>query len=278
MRAPPSGMLVDEGNNAVFVFRSAARSLVLSLLLGVVVGLVAGRPVARGRMPPPFNRSPRPRRLPAPRRQGSAVAPSDPATVLMHINDLGLLRALRPLQLTQAQISALVEVLRAVEKDDAARVRQDEEALRALAGDVARAHTAALAGTPIPTELETRVADAGKAADARLRKAKNDAVLRILVVARASLTPEQQKQIAQTSLKVSGASRSRVLREAYTKDAEKAQNLGVAYFIEDVLLNPRAITVLGQMKPAVAAPAPPPPASAGAPAGRRREPRPSPGS
>jgi hypothetical protein len=269
---------VDEGNNAVFVFRFAARSLVLSLLLGVAVGLVCGPTGGTRAYAAALQQFAAPPAPPRPPGSGSAVAASDPATVLMHINDLGLLRALRPLQLTQAQISALVEVLRAVEKDDAARVRQDEEALRALAGDVARAHTAALAGTPIPTELETRVADAGKAADARLRKAKNDAVLRILVVARASLTPEQQKQIAQTSLKVSGASRSRVLREAYTKDAEKAQNLGVAYFIEDVLLNPRAITVLGQMKPAVAAPAPPPPASADAPPAGGAGRAPSPGS
>lgn len=188
------------------------------------------------------------------------AAGADPVVILANINDLGLLRALLPLKLAAPQISALKDVFAKIVEEDKVRVQQDKDGLRALAADVERTRTLALAGEPIPAELEARVAATAKAAQARERLAKNSAIQRVLVVVKQSFTPEQQKQMADQAMKVPGG--RRVPRE-YALAPQKApaavvQDLAVAFFIENVLLNDRAPQVIGALKPAPAAPETPP--------------------
>ena len=176
---------------------------------------------------------------------------ADPVAVLANINDLGLLRALLPLKLTRDQITPLLTVLRKVEEDSKALLKQDADILRALAAEVETARTAALSGAAISTELENRVAAASTAAETRRKAARNQAVGRILAVVKASFTSEQQKLIAAQTQKAVGG---RLVPREYQKDPSKAppeavQDLAVGYFIDKVLLNERSITVLAQMKP-----------------------------
>lgn len=179
---------------------------------------------------------------------------ADPVAILVNINDLGLLRALLPLKLTAPEINALKDVFAKIVAEEKARIRQDEDGLRTVAADVERTRTLALAGEPIPAELEARVAAIARAAQNRERLAKNSAIQRVLVVVKQSFTPEQQKQMADQAMKVPGG--KRVPRE-YALAPEKApasvvQDLAVAFFIEKVLLNDRAPQVIGALKPAAA--------------------------
>ena len=218
-----------------FTFASSASSLSRPALL---LGIFALSPAAALRA-----------QVPAPPAASSSGR--DTVTILFNINDLGLLRALLPLKLTAPEISALKDVFAKLIEEDKARVRQDEDGLRALAADVEQARTAALAGEPISTELEARVAATAKAAQDRERTARNRAIQRVLAVVKQSFTPEQQKQMAAQSMKVPGG--KRVPRE-YAPNPEKAppsvvQDLAVAFFIEKVLLNDRAPQVIGALKP-----------------------------
>lgn len=181
---------------------------------------------------------------------------ADPQTVLAHINDLGLLKALQPLRLTEDQITKLLAVMRAVAETGRARAKQEEAVVRAFAADVARAHADALAGAEIPVELEKRVETAGKEATERQRQAKNAAVGRILAVAKAVLTPAQRDQIEAQSRKAFGG---RIVPREYRDNPSKAPreavlDLATGAFIDRVLLNDRAIEVLSRMKPAPVTP------------------------
>lgn len=170
-------------------------------------------------------------------------------TVLAQINDLGLLKALLPLKLTDDQRAKLLDILRQVAQQAKSRARQDEAALRALAADVAKARAEALAGTDVPAELEERVAAARKAAEDRQKRARADAIGRILAVAKATLTPEQRERISAQSVKALGG---RLVPREFRNNPDKAPreavlDLATASFIEWVLLNERAIEVLSQM-------------------------------
>lgn len=197
---------------------------------------------------------------PAVRAQEKPAPPTAPAanpmTVVMHINDLGLLKAIGPLNLTQGQIDGLLAILKQVAKDAEARVRQDEDVLRALAADVDKARVEALAGGPISTELETRVQKISRDAEQRQRAAKDLAVRRILGVAKTVLTPAQRDLISAQSEKALGG---KLVPREFRQDPAKAPkeavlDLATAKFIEMVLLNDRAIDVLSRMKPKPAAP------------------------
>ena len=207
----------------------------------------------------PAHAAPAPAQDPPP--QPAAVAPAgNAAAILMNINDLGLLKALQPVKLTGEQVTALVPVLREVADQGKALLRQDEEALRAIATDVEKARSAALAGTPVPADLEARVEATAKAAEARRKKARTAAVGRIVGALKTGLTPEQLTGIAARVEKVLGG---KLVPPQYKQTPSKApreavQDLAVAYFVEQVLLNERAVDVVSQMKP--------PPSAAEAPA------------
>jgi hypothetical protein len=122
---------------------------------------------------------------------------------------------------------------------------------------VAKARAEALAGTPVPPELEARVAATAKAAEARRKKARTAAIGRILGALKAGLTSEQVAGIAARAEKVLGG---KLVPPQYRQTPDKApkeavQDLAVAYFVEQVLLNDRAIDVVSQMKPTAAGPA-----------------------
>ena len=183
---------------------------------------------------------------------------ADVGVVLGTINDLGLLRALQPVKLTPAQLNPLLALLRTLEDEARAGYKKDDDALRAVAAEVEKARAAALTGAPIPAELEARVAALAKAAEERVKKVRNDAVLRLLVVIKETFTPEQQKAMASQTEKVLGG--KRVPRE-FAANPSKAppqvvQDLAVAYFIEKIFLNERSVLVLSQMKPVAAAAGP----------------------
>lgn len=187
----------------------------------------------------------------------AAAAGVDPDHVLAGINDLGLLKALLPLRLTDEQRTRLLATLRQVAEEGKTAMKQDAEALRALAAEIEQARAGALAGTPISSELEARVAAAGKAAEARHKRARTAALGRILVVAKEVLTPEQREEIEAQSERANGG---RLVPRQYQSDPSKAPreailDLASASFIERVLLNGRAIEVLSQMKtPSVGTP------------------------
>ena len=211
-----------------------ARRISTALFVGV---LFAPAPAAAG----PASPAPPP----------AVAPPGNAAAVLANINDLGLLKALQPVKLTSEQAAKLVPVLREVADQSKALVRQDEEALRALAADVERARTEALAGTPVPAELEARVEATAKAAEARRKKARAAAIGRILGALKSTLTPEQLAGIAGSVEKVLGV---KLVPPRYKQAPDKApreavQDLAVAYFVEQVLLNDRAVDMVAQMKP-----------------------------
>ncbi len=212
----------------------------LVFLAGFVVAAVASAQV------------PAPKPPPQPAVDGSRGA--DLSVIIANINDLGLLHALLPLKLTAPEISALKDVFAKIIVDDKTRLQQDADGLRALAAGVERTRTLALAGEPIPAELEARVAAAAKAAQNRERTTRSSAIQRVLVVVKQTFTPEQQKQMADQAMKVPGG--KRVPRE-YALAPKKApasmvQDLAVAFFIEKVLLNDRAPQVINALKPAAA--------------------------
>jgi len=224
---------------------------VLAMLAATMVGSMAAvRAQTPGASPPP-----------APGKN------ADVGVVVGNINDLGLLRALQPVKLAAAQLTPLLTLLRKLEDEARSGYKKDDDALRALAAEVDKARTSALSGTPIPAELETKVAALSKAAEERVKKVRTDAVLRLLAVVKETFTPEQQKAMASQTEKVLGG--KRVPREFAANPskapAQVVQDLAVAYFIEMIFLNERSVLVLSQMKPPTDAAAPTPPPTAPGP-------------
>jgi len=182
--------------------------------------------------------------------------PAAPDMTFAYINDLGLLKSLEPLKLSQEQLNAIVAEMKAIYKDGEAGRKADADALKALSADVTKARTSALAGEPVPAELETRVKKAFQESDARIADARKKAVSRLLVVFKKNLTSTQMDTIEAQAKKVLGGT---LIPNEFKKDPSKApkevvQDLMVSNFIDTVLLNERAIEVFSALKIAPAKP------------------------
>lgn len=211
---------------------------------------------------------------PAPAKAAPAPAPAAPAQkaflAYRDVNDLGLIRALEPLKLSSEQRDKFLALLRQIESEFKKRVDDDDAAMAALSEEIAKARQGALAGEPVDKELEARIGAAIKARNDRYAKARSAAIGRIVVLARTALTPVQKDHIEAESVRVLGG--KRVPRE-FRADPSKApkeavQDLAVAAFAENVLLNDRSIEVLAALKL--------PPAGSAAAAAAPTAPAPSP--
>ncbi len=170
------------------------------------------------------------------------------------IDDLSLLKSLIPLKLTTEQIEALVVPMRAASTAATALQKQADEAVAALAPDVNKAYTGALAGTPIPESLEKKVADGNKAAADRYQAARRKAVSEILAVAKLQFTPSQKEEIEKQCIAFYGGKR---VPARYKEDPSKAPrqevaDLAVQGYIEQILLFDRTLTLLEKMRTAQA--------------------------
>jgi hypothetical protein len=184
--------------------------------------------------------------------------PADVQKVLTQIGDLNLLKVIAPLHLTAEQIDKLLVPMRAISTEGEAKRKQDYEALRALADDVAKARTDALAGTPVPDEVGVKVAKASNASEDRYAAAKKDAIARIFAVAKETLTPTQKDEVEAEVTKMYGGRRL-VPREYKDRPSaapkEAVQDLALSAFVEQVLIMDRTAVLLGEMKSASSPPA-----------------------
>jgi hypothetical protein len=193
----------------------------------------------------------------------STLPPADVQKTLNEIGDLDILKALVPLKLTPEQIEKLREVLGTVAAAGEAKRKADNDAIRALATDVSKARTEALAGGDISAELEQRVLKAFGDVEKRFAETKKEAVNAIYGVARPLLTETQKDEIDRQVVKMLGG--KRLVPKEYQKDPKKApkealQDLSLAYYIERILLYDRTRDLLSKIKPATTAA----PAEAGA--------------
>ena len=167
-----------------------------------------------------------------------------------HIADMTLLQSLVPLQLMPKQIDQLLPILKETHSEYAKLVHKDEDALKALEPDLRAAREAAFEGKLPPTELEKRVGDANKAADARYSEARKKATLTLIAVLLDSFDEDQKAEIEKQSEKLFGGKR---VPKQYAKTPDKApkdqvQALALQAFIERVLLIDRTIPLLEKLK------------------------------
>lgn len=192
--------------------------------------------------------------LPALAQGGETKATPNAAALKVReqIDDLSLLKSLIPLKLTAEQIDALVVPMRAASTAATALQKQSDEAVTALAADINKAYTGALAGTPISDALEKKVADGNKAAADRYQAARRKAVSEILTVAKLQLTSTQKEEIEKQCIAFYGGKR---VPARYKEDPSKAPrqevlDLAVQGYIEQILLFDRTATLLEKMRAA----------------------------
>ena len=188
--------------------------------------------------------------LPAARAQ-TPPPPADVQKILLDIDDLGLLKALVPLRLTNEQIDKLLVPMKEVVEGNPARRKVDHDALRAIAADLAKARADALAGEPVPPEIENKVTSVLSAASSRFTKNKQDAVVKVQTVAWDVFTPEQKDEIERQVGKWMGG--KRLVPREYRNDPKKApkdavQGLAVQAFVESVLIGDRSAEILPLLK------------------------------
>ncbi|MGC4044258.1 MAG: hypothetical protein QM758_10705 [Armatimonas sp.] len=187
--------------------------------------------------------------------EGAKQPPASPAAVSKareQIDDLGLLKALIPLKLTSAQIEAILVPMRAASATAVKLQKQSDDAVAALAPDVAKAYQDAIAGKPVPEALEKKVADGTKAASERYLAARRKAVSEILAVAKEKLTETQKKEAERQCIAFYGGKR---VPAQYKENPDKAPrdvvlDLAVQGYIEQVLLFDRTMTLLEKMREA----------------------------
>lgn len=200
-----------------------------------------------------------------------ASSSSAPGTDIQRINqdlsDIDLLRPFLPLSLTRKQVDDIVAAMKETSAISTEVKRQDEEATRALAADIAKVRADALKGTLIPTAFDAKIAAAAKASDQRLAEAKQKAIKKLLTTLDATLTSSQKETVFEWEKQQLGGG-YRVPAE-YKSDPSKAPKeivraLALVELIKYALLSDRTLTLLQQYKPADA---PSAAAGAAAPAG-----------
>ena len=187
--------------------------------------------------------------------QGGAKPPAAPSALQVReqIDDLGLLKSLVPLQLTPAQIEALLPPMRAASTAAVALRKQSDEAVLALADEVAKAYALAIAGKPLPESLEKKTTEAGRAANERFLAARRKAVGEILAVAKVKLTETQKKEIERQCIAFYGGKRVPAL---YKENPDKAPrevvlDLALQGYIEQNFLFDRSVYLLEKMRAAL---------------------------
>ncbi len=180
-----------------------------------------------------------------------SLPPPDVQKVMGEIADLDLLKVLQPLKLTKDQREKLLVPLREAVKVGAARRKEDYDGLRALGAEIAKARTEAINGASIPADLEAKVTKTVIASDERANAARKQAVASIGAVANDILTSEQKDAMEKLVGKALGGKRLVPAKyRANPNSAPKAevQALALAFYVEQVLLNERAVDLLTQMK------------------------------
>jgi hypothetical protein len=188
--------------------------------------------------------------------QAPAVAqpPADKAvpvqTVREQIADLVLLQSLVPLKLTAEQIDALLPPMKAASAAAAKLRKQDDDAVKGLATEIAKTHSAALTGTPIPEATEKLVLDADKASAERIADARKTALKEIFTALKTALDDSQKAEVERQSEKAFGGKRVPKQYQANPAKAPKeiVQDLALAAFAERILLFDRAIPLLEKLK------------------------------
>lgn len=188
--------------------------------------------------------------------QQAPAVPTDTAkkalAVQEHIADLSLLQSLTPLKLTAPQIEKLLPILKKARERAVELNRQDDEALAALTGEVAKARAQAIAEGTFPETIEKRIGETQRLSASRRLETTRKTVAEVLESLREILTPTQKDEIEQQSEKYFGGKR---VPKEYGKEPSKApksvvQDLAISAYIERVLLFDRSITLLELIKAA----------------------------
>ena len=188
--------------------------------------------------------------------QQAPAVPTDTAkkalAVQEHIADLSLLQSLTPLKLTAPQIEKLLPILKKARERAVELNRQDDEALAALTGEVAKARAQAIAEGTFPETIEKRIGETQRLSASRRLETTRKTVAEVLESLREFLTQPQKDEIEQQSEKYFGGKR---VPKEYGQEPSKApksvvQDLAISAYIERVLLFDRSITLLELLKAA----------------------------
>jgi hypothetical protein len=199
-----------------------------------------------------------------------AAPAADPNLVRQQLYDLALLHALQDVNLTEDQLKTILPIVKEIAESDKDRRQKDDDAIREIAADVAKARTEAVAGTLIPKELEDRVVEVQKTIVARAATARRAAIEKILADFWPILTETQKTAMEVQSRAFYGGRRVPAPYRSNPTKAPKAevQKLAVGAFVENVLLDDRCLPLLESLKPlkteTTAAEAPPADSSPGA--------------
>ncbi|MBC8143012.1 MAG: hypothetical protein H7Y38_16430 [Armatimonadetes bacterium] len=187
---------------------------------------------------------------PAPATAPPAVT-VDANAVRRNLYDLALLRALQAVNFDAAQIKSLQTVVKETLETDKERRKKDDDAMREIATDVEKAHTGALAGEPIPPEVETKYIEKQKAVLARIGAAKREYVENILAVLYPTLTASQKTEMEKQSLAFYGTKRipAKYRDKPETAPRDAVLQLAAGAFVENVLLDDRMPALLASLKP-----------------------------
>jgi hypothetical protein len=182
-----------------------------------------------------------------------APAPPTVAQLREQIDDLGLLKSLIPLQLTSAQIEALLPPLRAASAAAVSLKKQSDEAVLGLESEITKAYAAALAGKPLPESLEKKTNEAAKATAERFVAARRKATDEIFAVAKEKLTEAQRKEIEKQCIAFYGGKR---VPAQYKEKPDKAPrevvlDLALKGYIEQMFLLDRVLFLLEKMRVAL---------------------------
>ena len=194
-----------------------------------------------------------------------AAVPADVVKTLTDISDLSLLRAMLPVKWKPAQIDKVLAPLQAVRSEGDTRRKADEAALRALSGEVAKAHEAAVKnGTPVPAETEAKIIKTFDDSNKRFLAAKKSALDRVLPVLQVNLTGDQ-KTIIKNYVEDKMLDGKKFSPKA---KPDAIENAALELYIERILLDDRSIALLTLLRssspatpPADAPPADTPPAA-----------------
>ena len=182
----------------------------------------------------------------------AAPVPADVVKTLTDISDLSLLRALLPVKWKPAQIDKVLLPLQTVRSEGDTRRKADEAALRAVSGEVAKAHEAAVKnGTPTPAETEAKIIKTFDDSNKRFLAAKKSAIDRILPVLQVSLTGDQK-----TTIKNYVEDKMLDGKKFSPKAKPDAiENAALELYIERILLDDRSMALLTLLRSSSSSPA-----------------------
>jgi hypothetical protein len=184
--------------------------------------------------------------------QGTSKPPTPPTAAQLReqIDDLGLLKSLLPLQLTSAQIEALLPPMRSASAAAASLKKQSDETVLSLESEITKAYAAALAGKPLPESLEKKTTEATKATAERFVSARRKAIDDIFAVAKVQLTAPQKKEVEKQCIAFYGGKR---VPAQYKENPDKAPrevvlDLALKGYIEQMFLLDRVLFLLEKMR------------------------------